>query len=120
MSLLLFVRFGGTPASRYWPRVLVVPARARSKSFAARSSAAGGRSEADRGGVVEGCSVDVDGCGGAGSSVALGIPIVGALDIMCECLLGMLDNLSCFEANILCGNRIDSQYHRTGTSWIQR
>ncbi len=44
-----FVRFLGTPADMYWESVCVLPVRARSKSFAARSRAAGGRSSTDCG-----------------------------------------------------------------------
>jgi hypothetical protein len=54
-----FVRFLGIPAVMYWCRVGVVPARARSKSLAAKSRAAGGREEGD-GEVVDGGWTEVE------------------------------------------------------------
>lgn len=63
------VRFLGTPASTYARRVWVSPARARSKSLAARSSAAGGRSEGLCGVTF---SVEVDWIGGVCTPFVVG------------------------------------------------
>lgn len=71
------VRFLGTPAETYCERVEVSPARARSKSLAARSRAAGGSSDGDLGGS------DVEGVGAAAAAAAA-LVVVGVAPLACS------------------------------------